>query len=117
MTNLLATVLTDLAAESQQLDDWVRSLPPSDWRIVTTDEGWTVGHQIGHLAWTDETSLAAVADRERFHELLQEGASDPEKFVDAAAAVSDCPTPESLSGFADKPWKVFSQYEGLRISW
>ena len=122
MTNLLATVVTDLAAESQQLDDWVRSLPPSDWRIVTTDEGWTVGHQIGHLAWTDETSLAAVTDRERFGELLQEGASDPEKFVDAAAAQwASEPTDELLrrwrSGRAALADALLQVPEGEKVPW
>lgn len=81
----LASVLADLAAESEQLDGWVADLPIQQWGAVTTPEGWTVAHQVGHLAWTDEASLAAVTDREAFDAGLRLAAENPTGFVDDAA--------------------------------
>lgn len=78
------TVLADLAAESLQLDAWVASLPAADWQTVTTPEGWTVAHQIGHLHWTDQASVLAITDQEEFGNRLKEAASNP-RFVDDAA--------------------------------
>ena len=54
MSDLRTAVIADLTAESEQLDSWVAPLDDSAWTTVTTPEGWTVAHQIGHLAWTDE---------------------------------------------------------------
>ena len=81
----LEQVLADLTAEGDQLDGWVADLPVQEWGAVTTPEGWTVAHQVGHLAWTDETSLAAVTDAEAFGALLKEAAQDPTGYVDTAA--------------------------------
>lgn len=82
----LDSVLVDLAAESQQLDSWVAGLAADAWQTVTTPEGWTVAHQVGHLHWTDQASVLAITDVEEFGRRMQEGAADPAGFVDAAAA-------------------------------
>ncbi|GAB2967617.1 TIGR03084 family metal-binding protein [Amycolatopsis acidiphila] len=55
----LGPILGDLAAESQSLDDVVAG-PGTDWATPTPAEGWTIGHQIAHLAWTDAKALIAV---------------------------------------------------------
>ncbi|MET0766511.1 MAG: TIGR03084 family metal-binding protein, partial [Aeromicrobium sp.] len=81
----LDDVLTDLAAESLQLDRWVAGLPAAGWETVTTAEGWTVAHQVGHLHWTDEASLVAITDPEEFGRLLR-SAAEVGGFVDDAAA-------------------------------
>lgn len=78
----LDDVLADLAAESQELDDVVSALGPEQWAIVTTPEGWTIGHQIGHLYWTDSQSLKAVRDAEAFNAEMME-------FIDRAATLID----------------------------
>lgn len=84
--SLLDAVLTDLEAESAQLDAWVTPLDDAGWETVTTAEGWTVAQQIGHLMWTDRASLAAVAGGEEFRLLLHVATADPNGFVDAEAA-------------------------------
>jgi uncharacterized protein (TIGR03084 family) len=84
-TSPLETVLADLAAESEQLDGWVSNLPVQGWGVETTAEGWTVAHQVGHLAWTDHASLTAATDPAAFGALLKEALEDPEGFVDHAA--------------------------------
>jgi uncharacterized protein (TIGR03084 family) len=53
-------VLHDLRLESGELDDLVA--PLDDWSTPTPAEGWTIGHQIAHLAWTDQASLLAITD-------------------------------------------------------
>ncbi|HWV26377.1 MAG TPA: TIGR03084 family metal-binding protein [Aeromicrobium sp.] len=83
----LDEVLIDLAAESAQLDGWVSSLDAAGWATVTTPEGWTVAHQIGHLHWTDDASLTAITDPAAFAELLEAAAADATTdLVDRAAA-------------------------------
>lgn len=95
MTDRLAEVLTDLGAESEQLDSWIRDLPDDAWSLPTPAQGWTLAHQIGHLHWTDEASLKAV-DGAAFGEFLQEAASDPTGYVDKAADTLSALTPAEL---------------------
>lgn len=82
----LDDVLVDLAAESEQLQSWVEPLDDEGWATVTTPEGWTVAHQVGHLAWTDEASLAAVMQDPAFGEGMKAAAANPTGFVDDTAA-------------------------------
>ena len=77
-------VLSDLAAESLQLDSWVAGLPAAGWETVTTPEGWTVAHQIAHLHWTDQASLAAITDQEEFGRTMLIAAADPDGYIDEA---------------------------------
>ena len=63
---LLAGLLEDLDAESAALDAVVAPLEDTDWRRPTPAPGWTVAHQIAHLAWTDEQALRAATDPEGF---------------------------------------------------
>lgn len=82
----LADVLADLEAESRALDDRVAGLPASAWATPTPAEGWTIAHQIGHLAWTDEMALLSIDDPARLRALGRVAASDPTGQVDRAAA-------------------------------
>jgi uncharacterized protein (TIGR03084 family) len=83
--DLRTSVIADLTAESEQLDSWVADLDDAGWDAVTTPEGWTVAHQVAHLSWTDEASLAAIHDEEAFGEGLKAAAANPEGYVDEAA--------------------------------
>ncbi|RAG87188.1 TIGR03084 family protein [Streptacidiphilus pinicola] len=79
-----APVLADLHAESQALDDLV-ARDGLDWARATPAVGWTVAHQIAHLAWTDEKALIAVRTPEAFGEELRRALAGGEEYVDAAA--------------------------------
>lgn len=57
----LAGVLTDLEAESMVLDEILTAMPAQGWTMPTPSRGWSVAHQIGHLAWTDEVATDAAA--------------------------------------------------------
>jgi uncharacterized protein (TIGR03084 family) len=81
----LEGVLTDLRDEGDELDALVALLP--DWSAPSAAAGWTIGHQIGHLAWTDDVALLAATDAAgfaaRLQELLAGGGLDT--YVDRAA--------------------------------
>ncbi|WP_224285699.1 maleylpyruvate isomerase family mycothiol-dependent enzyme, partial [Streptomyces sp. LS1784] len=64
--DVLGGLLADLRAESAVLDDLVAGLPPEGWARPTPAEGWTVAHQIAHLAWTDDWTVLAARDPEGF---------------------------------------------------
>lgn len=78
-------VLADLAAESSDLDAMVADLVPEQWRLDTPAKGWTIGHQIAHLAWTDAAALMAITDQAAYDEHLAEAARRLDSFVDDGA--------------------------------
>lgn len=47
--------------------------------------GWTVAHQIAHLAWTDRAAFIAVTDPDAFGKLVEEALAAPGSFVDDGA--------------------------------
>ena len=98
----LAEVLADLRAESEALDGLVARLSDVDWSRETPSVGWTVGHQIAHLAWTDRAATLAASDRFEFFRLLGEAMDgDPGAFVDRAAAEGVAPPAELLARWRD----------------
>ena len=83
---VLDDLLEDLAAESDALDALVAPLAPAAWRTQTPAVGWTVAHQIAHLAWTDRVAALAARDPAGFTAMLtralKEGGAE---FVDQEA--------------------------------
>jgi uncharacterized protein (TIGR03084 family) len=78
-------LISELEAESDELDGLVAGLPASQWRSATPAPGWTIAHQIAHLLWTDRASLLAVTDEPAFGLVLKAAATDPLGFVDEGA--------------------------------
>jgi len=95
-TALLSTVLDDLRAEGDDLDDLVAGLPAVGWAMATPAPGWTVAHQIAHLAWTDAVALRSVTDPDGFAAVLRLAVEDPGGFVDAGAAEGAAEEPATL---------------------
>lgn len=85
MIDKLNAVLADLEAEGAQLQSWVAPLDAGLWSTPSPAEGWTIAHQIAHLAWTDETSVKAATDEEAFAETVKGAMANPTGFVDEAA--------------------------------
>lgn len=115
-------VLADLAAESEQLEGWVAGLDDDAWGTVTTPEGWTVTHQVGHLMWTDRTSLAAIAGGEEWDLLLHLAAKDPTGFVDTETArMAELPPGSMLHHWRDSRERLAEALEavpdGQKIPW
>jgi uncharacterized protein (TIGR03084 family) len=122
MTDLRATVLADLAAESEQLDSWVEGLGDEDWARITTPEGWTIAHQIAHLAWTDDASVTAINDPDAFAEGLKIAAANPTGYVDDAANEgAKTPPPELLQKWRDGRDRLARELadvpDGEKIAW
>ncbi|SDF93425.1 TIGR03084 family metal-binding protein [Klenkia brasiliensis] len=84
---LLDGLLADLAAEGEALDAVVAGLDDAGWATPTPAAGWTVAHQVAHLAWTDEASLVAATDPDPVL---------PDLSVDAAAADGAAVSPAEL---------------------
>ncbi|WP_073946105.1 TIGR03084 family metal-binding protein [Streptomyces kebangsaanensis] len=78
-------VFDDLREESEELDRLVAGLSAEQWGRPTPAAGWTVAHQIAHLAWTDRSALLAVTDPDGFHALVEQALAAPGSFVDQGA--------------------------------
>ncbi|UUU23000.1 TIGR03084 family metal-binding protein [Streptomyces sp. DSM 40750] len=78
-------VIDDLCAESEELDLLVAELSPEQWALATPAPGWTVAHQIAHLAWTDRSSVLAVTDQDAFAREVETALTSPGDFVDNGA--------------------------------
>ncbi|MFE6713159.1 TIGR03084 family metal-binding protein [Streptomyces sp. NPDC057695] len=80
-----AVVLDDLREESAALDVLVGEVSEERWSAPTPAAGWTVAHQIAHLAWTDRAALLAVTDPDGFAAEVAKALAAPERFVDDGA--------------------------------
>ena len=124
MNDRLASVLTDLRLEGDQIEALVAPLPDDadGWRAPTPAAGWDVAHQVAHLAWTDETALFAVTDRARWDAAVLEALEDPDGFVDVEAARgADVPAPELLERWRTSRARLASALAALpadtKIPW
>jgi uncharacterized protein (TIGR03084 family) len=91
-----AVVLDDLRSESEDLDQLVRELDPGRWATATPAPGWSVAHQIAHLAWTDAAALTAVTDPDGFAAEVEKALAAPHSFVDDGAQAGAALPPGEL---------------------
>ncbi|MEU9982343.1 TIGR03084 family metal-binding protein [Streptomyces sp. NPDC050856] len=91
-----AAVLHDLRDESEELDRLVRDLTGPEWAAPTPAPGWTVAHQIAHLAWTDAAALLATTDPGVFAARAARALAAPDSFVDEGAAAGAARPPGEL---------------------
>jgi uncharacterized protein (TIGR03084 family) len=122
MATDLGLLLGDLRAEGDDLDAMVADLPAADWARPTPAPGWTIAHQIAHLAWTDVRALLAATDEAAFQADLQDGAADPQGHVDSGAAQGAAQPPaELLSRWRAGRTAVLTTLAGLpaqtRLPW
>jgi uncharacterized protein (TIGR03084 family) len=83
MTDISA-LLADLVAESADADLLVADLPAERWATPTPAPGWTIAHQVAHLAWTDRQATLAATDEDGFAESVKQAQANPTGFVDVA---------------------------------
>jgi uncharacterized protein (TIGR03084 family) len=102
----LADIARDLAAESAELDALVTGLDRAGWRLPTAAAGWTVAHQIAHLAWTDEMVIQAVARPAVFADQLRAAGERVRTITDDAAA----------AGAADDPAMLLARWQASRTA-
>jgi uncharacterized protein (TIGR03084 family) len=92
----LTAVLADLRDECADLDALVARLQDADWQRDTPAPGWTIAHQIGHLAWTDGVATLAATEPDAFREELRKALADIDDFTDRAAAERAAAAPAQL---------------------
>lgn len=118
----LPPVLADLHAESEDLDALVGELPDEAWATPTPSPGWTIAHQIAHLAWTDRVAVRAVTDPQGFRDEAQRLLSTAGTYVDEAAAEGAAlPPPQLLVRWRDAraglAAALLAVPEGTRVVW
>jgi uncharacterized protein (TIGR03084 family) len=118
----IGAILDDLAAETQAIDDVVAGLPASDWALPTPAEGWTIAHQIAHLAWTDQKSLVATGPPEDFQAEIERLLSVGENYVDNGAAEGAEKAPKELlaewrAGRAELAAALGAVPHGQKLPW
>jgi uncharacterized protein (TIGR03084 family) len=96
MATELHGLLADLKAEGDSLESLVVSLPAAQWATPTPAAGWTIAHEIAHLAWTDDASVLAVTDAAGFQAVVEEALKAPTTFVDDAAEAGALRAPDDL---------------------
>ncbi len=115
-------LLADLRAEGEQLDGVVARLEDTAWLTPTPADGWTVAHQIAHLAWTDDQALLAVTDPDGFARLVAEAGPGLAGMVDEAASEGAREVPERLlgrwrAGRAALAEELTALPDGARLPW
>jgi uncharacterized protein (TIGR03084 family) len=118
----LALVLADLAAEGDELDARLATLPADGWAIPTAAAGWTIAHQVAHLNWTDRLALLAICQPARLAEAMHRATEDPAGFVDDAATAGAGLPPDELlaswrAGRAELAERLAEVEPGRRLSW
>ncbi|WP_280715676.1 TIGR03084 family metal-binding protein [Kitasatospora sp. MAP5-34] len=94
----LTPLLDDLRAESADLDALVADLDLAGLATPTPAPGWTIAHQLAHLAWTDQWSLLAAREPDKFPDAMREAftaGSDP---IEDGAAEGVGEAPAALLG-------------------
>ncbi|MEV6106766.1 TIGR03084 family metal-binding protein [Streptomyces sp. NPDC051940] len=89
-------LLDELRAEGDELDALVGPLDAAAWAAPTPAAGWTIAHQIAHLAWTDAQSLTAATDPEGFAEVVEAAVARFDTFVDEGAEAGAREEPAAL---------------------
>ena len=79
-------VISSLAAEGDQVDQLIRGLSAGQWRLPTPAAGWTVAHQVAHLASIFSLATMAVARPAAFRGLTEQLSDDFDANVAAALA-------------------------------
>ena len=79
----LRSVIADLTADADELDRLVADIDPQQWQLPTPAEGWTVKHQVGHLAFIFKIAGMAAGEPEAFGAMTTAVGTEPGRF-DAA---------------------------------
>ena len=118
----LAGLLDDLDAEGDTIAAIVTDLDDDGWHTPTPAVGWTVAHQVAHLAWTDHAALLSATDQEAVASVLRAAAADPAGLVDVEAQRGAATPPAELlaswqNGRAALSAALRAAPEGTRLTW
>jgi uncharacterized protein (TIGR03084 family) len=93
---IMDDVLADLTAEGDGAERLVAGLAAGEWARLTPAPGWTIAHQVGHLASGDELALLAATDPAASGARRAGFAADFDRFADADAAQAAATPPADL---------------------
>ncbi|MCT2583866.1 TIGR03084 family metal-binding protein [Actinophytocola gossypii] len=123
----LNALVADLRDEGAEIDELVAGLDRDGWATATPAAGWTVAHQVAHLAWTDQRALLAITNPAGFQAELTELASTTplermDAVVDEAAADGVRKPPAQLlddwrRGRADLAHAIEQVPDGTKLPW
>ncbi|MEL6892435.1 MAG: TIGR03084 family metal-binding protein [Actinomycetota bacterium] len=99
------SVRDDLLAEQAELDSLVTPITDEQWQLPTPSPRWTIGDQIGHLAYFDRTAAWAISDEERFTRSL----------ADLAPGLSGEATPDEIDELTLAEFRSVSGAEVLAM--
>ena len=79
-------VISDLTAEAKEFEGLVAALDEAGWQAPTPAPGWTVAHQVAHLAFIFRLAGTAAADPELFTAMAAKASANFEAAVNAGLA-------------------------------
>lgn len=91
-------VYDDLAADGEALDTIVADLDPGQWKLPTPAPGWTVAHQVAHLASVCGLVATAASDPVAFGTKITGAANDFDAAVNALLTPYLAAPPRELLG-------------------
>lgn len=92
MSDTVASFLDECA----DLDALAADLDEPTWARATPAAGWTIAHQIAHLAWTDEIAAVAATDPQGFAAEVEIAMQDPMGHVDTRTEEGAVATPPEI---------------------
>jgi enediyne biosynthesis protein E11 len=69
-------VIEDLISEGEQVDGMLTGLSPEQWQLATPAPGWTIAHQVAHLASIFSLAGLAASDGAGFRDLTSHLSDD-----------------------------------------
>jgi uncharacterized protein (TIGR03084 family) len=116
-----AALLTDLAAETTALRDVIAPLPDAAWHYATPAPGWTIGDQVGHLAYFDDVAVTAATDPQAFAAVRASHAAAAENPDTIAARYRELEPSDLLEWFGRARASLLEAFGGLdpaaRVPW
>ncbi|MDQ3789581.1 MAG: TIGR03084 family metal-binding protein [Actinomycetota bacterium] len=79
-------VISDLTADAEEFEGLVAGIDDAAWERPTPAPGWTVAHQVAHLAFIFRLAGTAASDAELFGAMAEKAAANFEGAVNAALA-------------------------------
>jgi uncharacterized protein (TIGR03084 family) len=92
----LQTVLSDLAAECQEIDHMMDGLGAAQWALPTPAPGWTVADQVAHLSFIFTLAGTAAADPATFQAMVAGARADFNGAVNRALGLYRGESPAGL---------------------
>jgi uncharacterized protein (TIGR03084 family) len=92
----LRDVIRDVTEDADAFDRLIANLDESTWRLPTPAPGWTIAHQVGHIAFVFRIAGLAAADPATFTTMTAQIEGRFDDVVNATAGEHVADPPEKL---------------------